>query len=150
MKYSQLLNIQSGLIGLGKYNIPISYEVAKNLNRVNKVIEEVQKTIIDLHKKFADKDTNGNVQYETTDRNMIPKFEKNKDNFNLFQEQIKKIDEDDTYKVDFHKISAKKIETMLKNEKYQVAGEYLSPLIGSIIEEDEDNKKTPEKKDSEE
>lgn len=149
LSFNDLKKIREALQILGTLNLPIAYEVAKNLKRVNATLREPEELLAELWNKYIDKDADGNqIQYTINgeakivvankdellpDARVFTKIgdsEKQKD----FQEQKKKT-ESDTFEVDLHEVKMSKLKDYI--EKNGIMGNALEPLLDVVLIEDE-------------
>jgi hypothetical protein len=123
MRYAEIVEIHNALQTLGMEKLPIAYEIAKNIRRCTAVIREVQEVISQLVQKYAQKDSEGNIEFVEGGQPKFPNAEAKAQ----YRAELRKIDMDDSYKVDFHRIAFTRIE----NEK--LGGAVLAPLLDHII-----------------
>jgi hypothetical protein len=61
MKYAEVFLIKTALEALGKLDLPVTFEVAKNIRACNVVLTEVQELAKELVEKYADRDEAGQL-----------------------------------------------------------------------------------------
>ena len=129
MKYAEVENIRNHLVILGQDQLPVGYEIGKNIHRCDQVIDEVDKVVEKLVQQYADKGDDGRVLYGPADASGRRKPVMPPEKELALQEQLDKVNDDDSHVVRFHKIPEDRIKSL------SLRGAALGPLFGTIIEE---------------
>jgi hypothetical protein len=137
MKLAELATIKAALEGLGKQKLPIWYEIAKNLKAVNKVLNDANEVRQDLWNKYADKVEGTEEVKEYIGEAGTPEAGKpytkitDKADLKECMAQMKAMDEDDSFTVNFHRILASRVSAK------DLEGLYGEPLIDVVFVETE-------------
>lgn len=152
LNLKELREIRTALQHLGNLpNLPIAYEIAKNLRRVNAVLKEPEELLETLREKQTEKDAEGKpiyftidnegntVAYDPAKKNINPRANlftriTNLTKLQEFEEQAKKAEKDE-FEVDFHVIKYSKLKPYI--EKDGIAANPLVPLLDRILIEEE-------------
>lgn len=125
MKYAEIMEVRDALVRLGEKDLPVAYEVAKNIRICNSILNETREILQDLHKKFADKDKDGNIiQYEENGQQVSKITDKEK--LAQYQEELRKLDAEE-HEVAFLKVSKASFAGK------DVPGLVLVPLVDVVI-----------------
>jgi hypothetical protein len=62
MNYTEIQNVKQALLKISSERLPIAYEIAKNLKLCNKIIAETDEIMMEIYKKYADKDEKGELR----------------------------------------------------------------------------------------
>ncbi len=153
--YKELVNMRDALQGLSALNLPIPYELAKNLRRVKSALKEPEELLDTLRSNYVDKDENGGAIFYGVNKD--DKFTKyipeNRNEFNPdtplltlisdksklkeYQEKEKEFNKDE-FEVDFHEIKMSKLKDYL--QKDGIPGNLFEPLVDIIFIDDIDTK----------
>lgn len=125
MRYTEIAEIRNALQVLGNEKLPIAYEVAKNIRKCNRILDEVQDIVKELHGKYADKDEKGTVKQYEEDGKQLAKIS-DPAQLLAYQQELAKIDTEE-HEIEFIKISSSKLDS----EK--LTGNILVPLIDVVI-----------------
>lgn len=142
MKYAQIAEVRWAIQGLStEYTLTIAYQLAKNLVKCKKVMDEIQDLVTDITKQHAVLDAQGNVTY--LDKKMVFKSEEDE---KITNELIEKVNQDE-FVLELHKVPFSRIEKFV--EENGVKGIYLVPLIDVMFVESEEEVKQKPKKEGE-
>jgi len=126
MKFQQIMECKLALEALSsEYNLPIAYELAKNLKRTVKVLNDATDIAKDIGRKFAE--TEGENFKRDKDGMLIFKSPEDKV---AYDAEIAKLNHDDL-EIEFHKIPIRKIKKYI--EEHGIKGVYLAPLIDVVF-----------------
>jgi hypothetical protein len=143
--------MREALRQLGNLDLPIPYEIAKNLRRINAALKEPEELMTTTREKYIDKDADGKIiQYALNKSGEIVPFNvdnrkdfepdtrlltkiTDKTKLKEFEEQMKAIEKDE-FEVDFHEVKMSKLAAYL--EKQGGKGNLFEPLIERIFVED--------------
>ncbi|GEM_PF-2586382 len=136
--YPELVAIREALLALGELNLPIPYELGKNLKRVNAALKDAEDTLEEVRQKFVDRepsvgDKEGDViNYAINKAGDVVPFDENKRSeynpkskifskisdkakMKLYHEEELKLHKDE-FEVDFHEVKMEKIQAVLDKE----------------------------------
>ena len=151
--YPELVAIRESLIELGKLDLPIPYELGKNLKRVNAALKDAEETLEEVRQKYVDRepavgDVDGDIILYAINKagDVIPFDENKRSEYNPqsrifskisdkkkvkeFQVQEKKLQKDE-FEVDFHEIPMLKLQAILDKSGLK-SGVFL-PLIDYVF-----------------
>lgn len=125
LKFPVLVEVQRALETLGQQQLPVSYEIARNLKSIRRVVDEQQEIARSLYEKFADKEDDGSLKRYVVGEQMKLKISDPK-LFIAYNLEVKKIDETE-HEVTLYPIAWSKI------EKFDLQGNAIAPLLDIII-----------------
>ena len=127
MKYAKIKLIEDSLTKLGNKELPIAFEIAKNLRACTKITEESEALFKEVFSKYADKDENGNLIQYSQDGKPTTKIT-GADKMEQFNVEVAKIDNEE------HEIVFIKIPKSALSGK-DLAANILVPLMDDLITE---------------
>ena len=163
LPYIELQEIRGCLRELGRLNLPIPYEIGKNLRKVNAALRDPEEQMEELRKKYIEKDAEGDpiyyavnkegniVVFDPKNRNDFPPgaplqtFIDDKTKLKEFKKEAKVIEEDE-FEVDFHEVKMSKLTKFLS--EHNIPGILFEPLVDIIFFEDSGtHQESPRKED---
>ncbi len=125
--YQDIVNITNCLTHLSSLDLPIWYGISKNLQKCKRVLKDFDELKLEIIKKFADKDKEGNPKREKNEKggdDYVFKKGKQEEATAILQTLL-----DDTCEIEFHEIDIAKIENI------NLKAAQLEPLLDIIIKE---------------
>jgi len=136
--YPELVAIREALVALGELDLPIPYELGKNLKRVNAALKDAEETLEEVRQKFVDREPaaegqEGEIIHYAVNKvgDVVPFDENKRSEYNpkskifskisdkgkmkLFNVEEKKLHKDE-FEVDFHEVKMEKIQAVLDKE----------------------------------
>jgi hypothetical protein len=135
--FNEAANIEFCLMKLSEQPLPISYQIAKNLKKLQTVLKPLREIANDLAEKHIKKDAKDKFMFEKNKKgevepDALPIFltEKDKETYNT----ALKLLQNDEVSIEFHKIFSDSIDGQM------IVSRFIFPLLDRIIFEKEEKK----------